>query len=79
MRILWGLLVASILIPAVLLVLAAWQSRESALEQARMSADRTTQTLYAQVENVFQTYELIMARVLDRTAGRSEAEIEDVA
>ncbi|MDB5649870.1 MAG: hybrid sensor histidine kinase/response regulator [Hyphomicrobiales bacterium] len=74
-RILWGLLVASILIPSALLAVAAWQSRAQALADARLSAQRTTQTLLAQVQNVFETYELVMDRVEDRIARLTDEDV----
>lgn len=75
-RLLWCLLVLTIVVPAALLALVAWQTRKSALEEASALAVRTTQVLHGHATNVFGSFELIMDRIADRVQGRIWAEIE---
>ena len=74
-RILWGLLFASIAIPTALLAVAAWHSRAQAFSDAQKTTDRMADTLRAQIENIFETYELITDRVADQVADLSTDEI----
>ncbi len=63
--ILWGLLVASVVIPTLLLAVATLQSRERAVRDAGQASERIAATLLAQVQSIFQTYELVLDRVSD--------------
>ena len=77
-RILWALLVASIAIPSILLAVATWQSRDQALSEADAAAGRIAQTLLAQVQNIFQTYELVLDRVQDTALVMTDEELLNV-
>ena len=58
-----GLLAASIVVPGLLYVVAAWQERRLLLDEAAERTDRTAEVLEQQALAAFQAYELIFARV----------------
>ncbi len=68
---LWAVLGASVLIPALLFGLAAWQSREQALRDAARSAERISQSIQQHAQNVFDTIRVTMDRIDDRVADMS--------
>src|SRR3712207_2382546 len=71
LRLLWGLFAASILIPLTLFVAAAWYSHGQALEEAKRTVEKTTLILHGHAQKVFESYGLVMDRVMDRVASIS--------
>ncbi len=79
LRVLWLLFAASILIPLLLFVAAAWHSRDHALDEAQRTVEKTTLILHGHAQKVFESYGLVMDRVADRVASTSWAELRQSA
>jgi hypothetical protein len=60
------LIVASIIVPAALFGIAALQSRSDVLREGKETVIRTTAVLHEHARKVFETEELVFARVEDR-------------
>jgi signal transduction histidine kinase/CheY-like chemotaxis protein len=69
------LIVAAVLVPALAFVLAAWQKREDVLGEGQETTIRTAAVLHEQALKVFDTIELVLARVTDRVRERTWDEI----
>ncbi|WP_162912972.1 PAS domain-containing protein [Rhodospirillaceae bacterium SYSU D60014] len=59
------LLVASVLVPMLLFAAAAWQSYQKTIEEAEMEVRKTVSILHEHARKVFETHELLIARVDD--------------
>ena len=74
------LLAVSILVPALLFAATAWQSYRQTIEEAETEVRKTVSILHEHARKVFETHELLIARVDERirnlpweTIGRSES------
>ncbi len=68
-RALYGLIVAAVVLPALLLAVVAWRDYDVVTDEARLSVAKTTDALSEHADKVFETDELILQRVLDRIDG----------
>ena len=71
-----GLLVLSILLPALLFGWTAWDRYGQMLDEAEKTATRTVALLSEHVAGVFETHEVLLREVDRRIRGRSWEEIE---
>jgi signal transduction histidine kinase len=69
------LLLAVLITPAVLFTLAAYDSYEQVVTAARDRVGRTAMILREHAQRVFETQELVLARIEDRVRGQTDAEI----
>src|SRR5947209_271358 len=82
-RMLRAALVAAVLVPVLLFAVAAWQSRKQELAKLDLTAQKTADMLREHALKVFETHELVLARVMDRIRGldwgtiRSSREVHD--
>ena len=61
-----ALLAASVILPALLFALAAWQSRRAAMRDAKALVERTVSVLQEHAVKVFETHQLVIDRVNGR-------------
>src|SRR5689334_23288122 len=71
-----GLLVASAVLPVVVMALVAWQNYRQVMEGANRVVRRTVDILAEHTLKVFETEELILDRIETRIAGLSWDEID---
>jgi signal transduction histidine kinase/ActR/RegA family two-component response regulator len=75
MRVHMLLVLASLLVPAGLFVAAAWQNRADVLREGEDAVLRTVLIMQEHARKVFETQDLVLARVDERLHGLSWAEI----
>ncbi len=75
LRLLWGALIASILIPMGMFGFAAWQSRQQALAEAERTTERISQSIQQHAQNAFDTIRVTMDRVDDRVGAMTSDEM----
>jgi signal transduction histidine kinase/CheY-like chemotaxis protein len=73
------LVIASLLVPAILFVLAAAANRADVVQDATDSIERTSVILHEHARKVFETADLAMARVEDKIRGESREQIASPA
>ena len=71
------LLVASIVVPSLLLAAAAWQDRRVLLEEAERRVEKTVAILEQHATAAFHTYELVFARIDEHLRVAAGRETED--